>query len=83
MDKLKRQGRRDSIEEIKQEGSNLNVPRRMYHTESEEDILERGLLGSARLWIGKDYVNFIYKDFQNLDQPFEGKSPSTMDIIVY
>ncbi|CAG5133220.1 unnamed protein product, partial [Candidula unifasciata] len=49
----------------------LSVPSGMYHTESEENILERGLLGSTKLWIGKDYVNFIYKDFVNLDQPFE------------
>lgn len=27
-----------------------------------------------KLWIGKDYTNFILKDFQNLDRPFEGKN---------
>lgn len=28
------------------------------------------LEGRAKLWIGKDYVNFIVKDFSNLDLPF-------------
>lgn len=26
---------------------------------------------SDKLWIGKDYTNFILKDFENLDQPFQ------------
>ncbi|PVD27957.1 hypothetical protein C0Q70_10533 [Pomacea canaliculata] len=43
----------------------------MRRTHSEQDILERGLEGSTKLWIGKDYVNFIYKDFVQLHQPFE------------
>ncbi|CAG0879735.1 unnamed protein product [Cyprideis torosa] len=29
------------------------------------------LKGSSKLWIGKDYVNFIVKDFCNLDAPFQ------------
>lgn len=33
-----------------------------------------GLSGSAKLWIGKDYVNFIVKDFNNLDLPYQGNS---------
>ncbi|CAL1547227.1 unnamed protein product, partial [Lymnaea stagnalis] len=74
VDKLKRQGRRDSGDEetLKADRNHyLQVPNAMHHTESEENILERGLLGSTKLWIGKDYVNFIYKDFVSLDQPFE------------
>lgn len=35
-----------------------------------EQLIE-GLDGSAKLWIGKDYVNFIVKDFTNLDSPFD------------
>ncbi|KAJ8985396.1 hypothetical protein NQ317_007554 [Molorchus minor] len=35
-----------------------------------EQIIE-SLNGSAKLWIGKDYVNFIVKDFTNLDSPFD------------
>lgn len=26
--------------------------------------------GSAKLWIGKDYTNFIVKDFANLESPY-------------
>ncbi|CAH1798486.1 unnamed protein product [Owenia fusiformis] len=29
-----------------------------------------GLEGSTKLWIGKDYCNFIAKDFHELDSPF-------------
>ncbi|CAH0561123.1 unnamed protein product [Brassicogethes aeneus] len=35
-----------------------------------EDLIET-LDGSAKLWVGKDYVNFIVKDFTNLDSPFD------------
>nr|XP_013190121.1 unnamed protein product [Amyelois transitella] len=38
-------------------------------TESTKDALE-GIEGNSKLWIGKDYVNFIVKDFNNLDLPF-------------
>nr|XP_023025097.1 phospholipase D1-like [Leptinotarsa decemlineata] len=46
-------------EEIKQQ--DLQTP---------DQIIE-SLDGSAKLWIGKDYVNFIVKDFTNLDSPFD------------
>ena len=29
------------------------------------------LQGAAKLWIGKDYTNFIVKDFNNLNLPFQ------------
>ncbi|XP_072941538.1 phospholipase D1 isoform X2 [Epargyreus clarus] len=38
-------------------------------TESTKDTLE-GIEGNSKIWIGKDYVNFIVKDFNNLDLPF-------------
>ena len=28
--------------------------------------------GKTKLWIGKDYANFIVKDFSELDQPLNG-----------
>lgn len=37
-------------------------------TKSAEEPLE----GNSKLWIGKDYTNFIVKDFNNLDLPFVG-----------
>ena len=27
---------------------------------------------TSRLWVGKDYTNFIAKDFVDLDKPFNG-----------
>ncbi|KAF5292508.1 hypothetical protein FQR65_LT01653 [Abscondita terminalis] len=38
--------------------------------DSEESDLSE-LDGSAKFWIGKDYVNFIVKDFINLNEPFD------------
>ncbi|CAG4987984.1 unnamed protein product [Parnassius apollo] len=38
-------------------------------TESTKEALE-GIEGNSKLWIGKDYTNFIVKDFNNLDLPF-------------
>lgn len=32
----------------------------------------QGFQGSTKLWIGKDYTNFIVKDFVKLDQPLQG-----------
>ncbi|KAH9496560.1 Phospholipase D, partial [Bulinus truncatus] len=74
VDRLKRQGRRDSVEDInlKTDKNHLQIPAgKLHHTQSEQDILECGLQGSTKLWIGKDYVNFIHRDFVGLDQPFD------------
>lgn len=38
-------------------------------TRAATDALE----GNSKLWIGKDYTNFIVKDFNNLDLPFVGE----------
>ena len=32
------------------------------------------LLANSKLWLGKDYSNFIKKDWVQLDRPFEGTS---------
>lgn len=40
-------------------------------TDSTKDALE-DIEGNSKLWIGKDYTNFIVKDFNNLDLPFIG-----------
>ncbi|XP_058829828.1 phospholipase D2 [Topomyia yanbarensis] len=53
-------------------------------TETETDTYSSGVLspvpfqskiifevdGQAKFWIGKDYINFIVKDFSNLDMPY-------------
>uniref|UniRef100_A0A146LLZ0 Phospholipase n=2 Tax=Lygus hesperus TaxID=30085 RepID=A0A146LLZ0_LYGHE len=38
--------------------------------EHEDELVSDEVIASGKLWIGKDYVNFIFKDFDNLDQPF-------------
>lgn len=37
-----------------------------------EDQLD--LMGNSKLWLGKDYSNFIRKDWVQLDRPFDGIS---------
>jgi hypothetical protein len=34
------------------------------------------LSGMAKYWVGKDYTNFIVKDFANLDLPYQGEVQS-------
>jgi hypothetical protein len=36
--------------------------------------LKASLLGSSKLWMGKDYANFIVKDFSDLDSPYKGEN---------
>jgi len=31
------------------------------------------LMGNTRFWHGKDYCNFVYKDWVQLDKPFDGE----------
>jgi hypothetical protein len=30
------------------------------------------LSGTAKYWVGKDYTNFIVKDFTNVNLPYQG-----------
>lgn len=53
--------------------NSLAPPPPLMRTSSEIKIDELGLKGSSKLWIGKDYVNFIVKDFVDLHNPFEGE----------
>lgn len=39
---------------------------------NEHDEFVNSLDGQAKYWIGKDYCNFIIKDFENLDLPYVG-----------
>lgn len=32
------------------------------------------LQGNTRFWHGKDYCNFVYKDWIQLEKPFDGRS---------
>lgn len=66
-----RHDRKDSLDGIKEELDYLDTPAILHKTNSEMKIDELGLVGSSKMWIGKDYVNFIYKDFVDLHDPFE------------
>lgn len=35
-----------------------------------------------KLWIGKDYANFIVKDFTNLDSPFVGELNTIIPLLI-
>lgn len=35
-------------------------------------LAKQELSGPLKIWVGKDYVNFIFKDFVELDNPFTG-----------
>jgi len=37
-----------------------------------------GLQGSSKMWFGKDYANFLLRDFRNLDQPFQDQIDRTI-----
>ncbi|XP_048769180.1 phospholipase D1-like isoform X3 [Ostrea edulis] len=59
---------RDSTADLQ---DSLEKPGVMQRTKSEIAIDELGLKGSSKLWIGKDYCNNIYKDYVDLNAPFE------------
>lgn len=40
------------------------------HNQTKQD--PTNLAGNTKLWLGKDYSNFIKKDWTLLDRPFEG-----------
>lgn len=37
-----------------------------------EDVDETDMVGSGKIWLGKDYCNFVAKDFVDLDMPYHG-----------
>jgi len=39
--------------------------------EVSSDTKKKSLSGMAKYWLGKDYTNFIVKDFTNLDAPYQ------------
>ncbi|XP_035662332.1 phospholipase D1-like [Branchiostoma floridae] len=49
-----------------------SLPVRLQHTNSYSAGMNKlpGMEGEAKLWVGKDYVNFIAKDFVELEKPF-------------
>lgn len=41
-----------------------------YYRAQNEKVDMSGLEGAGKLWPGKDYVNYIHKDFVNVEDPF-------------
>jgi len=39
------------------------------------------LFGNTRFWHGKDYCNFVHKDWIQLDKPFDGKHTSEVSVM--
>ncbi|XP_066265990.1 phospholipase D1-like isoform X2 [Branchiostoma lanceolatum] len=57
---------------IDQPTTQESLPVRLQHTNSYSAGMNKlpGMEGEAKLWVGKDYVNFIAKDFVELEKPF-------------
>ena len=55
----------------REDGRPVTVTSFMKMKEPEGEL--EGLKGQSKLWIGKDYVNFIHKDPVDVRNPFEGK----------
>ncbi|KAK3578554.1 hypothetical protein CHS0354_025266 [Potamilus streckersoni] len=55
----------------KKNKDNEPVPLNVSKLNSIEQSPDDKLLGSSKLWIGKDYVNFIFKDPVDVHNPFE------------
>lgn len=61
-----------SLDSLNAEYQTLDLPdSSMRRTASEIALSELGLQGDPKLWIGKDYTNFIVKDFEHLHKPFQ------------
>uniref|UniRef100_A0A6P7FC96 Phospholipase n=1 Tax=Diabrotica virgifera virgifera TaxID=50390 RepID=A0A6P7FC96_DIAVI len=58
-------------EMLRESDTSLNLVNHDVTDGSNPKEMVEELDGSAKLWIGKDYVNFIVKDFTNLDSPFD------------
>ncbi|XP_054718889.1 LOW QUALITY PROTEIN: phospholipase D1-like [Uloborus diversus] len=69
---LKKQSHNKSLDSLSSTVDNLDLPDAdMRRTTSEVALNELGLQGSPKLWIGKDYINFIIKDFEHLHKPYQ------------
>ncbi|VDN38165.1 unnamed protein product [Gongylonema pulchrum] len=68
---LKPSSARKRWQKVKEETSRYDL-RYMELRDQDEKIrvMEEQIEGAGKLWVGKDYVNFIHKDFVELDMPF-------------
>ncbi|KAL5010636.1 hypothetical protein ScPMuIL_012941 [Solemya velum] len=63
--------RRDSIDDLSDLEEDSAPLASLQKTRSELEIDELGKTETTKIWIGKDYVNFIHKDFVDVANPFE------------
>ncbi|KAG8195897.1 hypothetical protein JTE90_001132 [Oedothorax gibbosus] len=69
---LKKQAHNKSLDSLNANYDSLDLPDAdMRRTNSEMALNELGLQGSPKMWIGKDYINFIIKDFEHLHKPYQ------------
>uniref|UniRef100_A0A915PPP7 Phospholipase n=1 Tax=Setaria digitata TaxID=48799 RepID=A0A915PPP7_9BILA len=68
---LKSSSAKKHWQKVKQETSRYDL-RYMELRDQNEKIraMEEQIAGAGKLWLGKDYVNFVHKDFVELDMPF-------------
>ncbi|VDK78403.1 unnamed protein product [Litomosoides sigmodontis] len=69
--RLKPSSAKKHWQKVKQETSQYDL-RYMELRDQDEKIraMEEHMAGAGKLWVGKDYTNFIHKDFVELDMPF-------------
>lgn len=61
----------DSIEDVDGVDWHDEDYNAMRRTTSESTLHDMGIQGGSKLWFGKDYCNFIVKDFYDLNQPYK------------
>ncbi|VIO94868.1 Phospholipase d protein 1, putative [Brugia malayi] len=68
---LKPSSAKKNWQKVKQETTRYDF-RYMELRDQNEKIraMEERMTGAGKLWVGKDYANFIHKDFVELDMPF-------------
>ncbi|KAM3718441.1 Phospholipase [Dirofilaria immitis] len=58
-------------QKVKQETTRYDLRyMELRHQNEKIRAIEENMEGAGKLWVGKDYVNFIHKDFVELDMPF-------------
>lgn len=61
----------DSIVDMSEINNEDHLDSALRLKKSASDSAFSGLKGGSKLWFGKDYTNFIVKDFADLDLPFQ------------
>lgn len=62
--------RADSMKDLSDDETDETLRKSHGRSASETTLSDLGVSGASKLWFGKDYANFIVKDFANVNQPF-------------